>query len=351
MKMASRSHTVVGVFADHAQAQQAVNELRRRGFSDSQIGVAGRHDSSSTVASDDGVVEGDETYAAEGTTAGLTTGAGIGALWGLGIIAGVLPAIGPAIAGGTLAAILSSAAAGAAAAGLGGALIGLGLSKDEADYYDKEFKSGRTVVTVSAADRVDEAESVLRQYGSYDISNPSSSTTSGTSTGSDMSSSMADRASMDRGTNQSTNQSWGSSSTAGTRSDSSMAGKSGMEHGKQRMTAYEEQLEVEKRPVDTTVNIHKDVKTEHKTIDVPVQREELVIERQPASGEHTGKISGHEEIRVPLHQEEVHVSKEAVAKEDVVIGKRKVSGTERVDETVRKEQIKVDKDDENCNRR
>lgn len=171
--MATAKHaTVVGVFESQELAQRAVSELKRRGFTESQIGVAGRnydHDAGSRTRRLEGVDESDESYAAEGATAGLATGAGVGALWGLGIIAGVLPAIGPAIAGGTLAAMLSSAAAGAATAGLAGGLIGMGMSKDEADYYQSEFQSGRTIVTVNAAGKEAEARQVFSALGAYDM--------------------------------------------------------------------------------------------------------------------------------------------------------------------------------------
>lgn len=331
--MATRNHsTVVGVFNDREQAQRAVNELRRLGFSEDQIGVAHRDSSEGgSVASN--ATDDDETYASEGAAAGLATGAGVGALWGLGIIAGVLPAIGPAIAGGTLAAILSSAAAGAAAAGLGGALVGLGLSKEEADYYNTEFEAGRTVVTVSAASRVDEAESVLRQFGGYDVSHR------GQSTGA-ASSSMAQSPST-----SGRSMTGSSQATSGKSMTGSSAACSTGATGENRITAFEEKLSVEKRPVETgSVDVHKEVHTEHKTIEVPVTREEVVIERRPASGDTSGTVGGHQEIHIPIREEQVHVEKQTVAKEDVVIGKRTVHDTQRVDETLRKEEIKVDSD-------
>lgn len=176
--------TVVGVFENHVQAQKAVAELKQKGFLESQIGVAGRNyqhgegDHTKRITDDD---ETDHSYATEGATAGLATGAGVGALWGLGILAGVLPAIGPAIAGGTLAAMLSSAAAGAATAGLAGGLIGMGMSKDEADYYETEFKSGRTIVTVHANGREAEARQIFEALGAYDISNRGANRPRGTS--------------------------------------------------------------------------------------------------------------------------------------------------------------------------
>jgi hypothetical protein len=159
--------TAVGVFHDREQAQAAVAELQRLGFSEEEIGVAYRgHEEVAGTSS-----EGRGTHAAEGAGVGAAAGAGVGALWGLGIVAGALPAIGPAIAGGTLAAILSSAAAGAAAAGLAGALVGAGIPEDEAEYYEEEFKAGRFVVTVRAERRYNEASDVLRRHGGYDMHN------------------------------------------------------------------------------------------------------------------------------------------------------------------------------------
>jgi hypothetical protein len=153
--------TAVGVFHSTANAQQAVNELRRMGFKESDIGVAGRNEDAITGAnaSDTG------SNVATGAAAGVATGAGVGALWGLGIAAGMLPAIGPVIAGGTLAAILASSATGAAAAGLAGALIGLGIPEDEAEHYESEFNAGRTIVTVKAGSRYEEAHAVLSRCG------------------------------------------------------------------------------------------------------------------------------------------------------------------------------------------
>src|SRR5688572_24705946 len=119
MSTVQTRQVAVGVFSDRAQAQQAVNELKRNGFTDQEVGVASRHSDLHLNASDDA----DESMAVEGAAAGVATGAGIGALWGLGILAGVIPGIGPAIAGGTLGILLSSAAAGAATAGFAGALI------------------------------------------------------------------------------------------------------------------------------------------------------------------------------------------------------------------------------------
>ena len=161
------SSTVVGVFSDRTQAHQALDELRRAGFRDDQLGLMASGDSDYGSSATDP----SDNYAAEGGATGLAAGAGVGALWGLGIAAGILPAIGPAIAGGTLAAVLSSAAAGAAAAGLTGTLVGLGIPKEDAEYYESEMRAGRIILTVRAEGRNSDALAIMRRFGGYDASN------------------------------------------------------------------------------------------------------------------------------------------------------------------------------------
>src|SRR5437660_4666914 len=46
-------------------------------------------------------------------------------------------------------------------------LTGMGLSGEEAQYYTDEYKNGNTILTVQAAEREQEALSVLHQYGAY----------------------------------------------------------------------------------------------------------------------------------------------------------------------------------------
>lgn len=167
--MATRNtsdRAVVAAFHSHAEAQQAVHDLKKAGFSDEQIGIA-TQDREGTYQE-----QMDDNHAGEGAAIGATAGLGAGALWGLGIVAGVLPAIGPVIAGGALAAVVASAAGTAAAGGVVGALIGLGIPEDEAEYYHEEFEQGRTIVTVrtnTAASAVD-AKRILDRYNAYDFS-------------------------------------------------------------------------------------------------------------------------------------------------------------------------------------
>jgi hypothetical protein len=161
-----QASTVVGVFDDRRHANQAVTELHKVGFGESQVGVAMRHpESMADAASNE-----HDTHAGSGALAGALTGLGLGALAGLGVLAGVVPVVGPAIAAGTLGVILSNAAAGAGIAGLVGALVGAGIPEHEAKYYQTEFEAGRAIVTVNAGSRSDEAKRILLNCGAHFMS-------------------------------------------------------------------------------------------------------------------------------------------------------------------------------------
>jgi uncharacterized protein (TIGR02271 family) len=108
----------------------------------------------------------------------------------------------------------------------------------------------------------------------------------------------------------------------------------------------EEELRVNKTPVETgNVKVRKEVRTEHKTVSVPVEREEVVIERRPAGGRASGDVKA-EEIRIPVKEEKVDVSKETVAKEEVRVGKRKVRDTKQVEGDVRREDLVIETEGE-----
>jgi len=327
--MDKSNSTIVAVFQDRSKAQQAINELKRAGFRDDQIGVTSRDGKLHGAVAGDGT---GDNYAAEAATAGVATGAGVGALWGLGVISGLLPAIGPAIAGGTLAALLSSAAAGAAAVGLAGALVGMGIPKEEAEFYESEFKAGRTIVTVSAGTKNAEALSIIRKFGGYERSGASSSAAH---------SAMATHATTATH-NSPARSALAENAQTGPACASPHAG------GEQTIQAREEQLHINKqREQAGEVTVRKEVHTEHKTIDVPVEREEVVIERHAVSGRASatgGPLGEGQQIRVPVSEEHVEVTKTPVVKEEVTVGKRKVKDTEHVSADLRKEEIKVEKE-------
>ena len=105
----------------------------------------------------------------------------------------------------------------------------------------------------------------------------------------------------------------------------------------------EEQLRANKTTENAgEVDIRKEVHTERRSVNVPVEREEVVIERRPASGRASGGDIKAEEIRIPVKEEKVKVSKEAVVKEEVSVGKRKVRDNKTVSADVRSEELVVE---------
>ena len=137
-----------------------------------------RHDYDSNAARTTVDSSEPSTHAGSGAITGALAGLGLGTLAGLGVLAGVIPVVGPAIAAGTLGVVLSNAAAGAGIVGLVGALVGAGVPEHEAKYYHTEFAAGKTIVTVNAGTRAEEALSIMRMSGGYDMSSKRADVTS-----------------------------------------------------------------------------------------------------------------------------------------------------------------------------
>jgi uncharacterized protein (TIGR02271 family) len=280
--------TVVGLFKNQVDAERAIERLKNAGFSESQIGVAMRD-----RAQQQELIEGSGTQAADGAATGAIGGGVLGGV--IGLLAGVgalaIPGVGPIIAGGALASTLAGAGIGAAAGGLLGALVGMGVPEEDARHFDEGFRAGGILVTVNAAGRVEEAREYLYESG-------------------------ADMGSISRGKVESPT-----------------------------VELREEELRVEKDRVQAgEVRLRKEVVAEERSIDVPVTREEVVIDRRPAaSGRKAGgTIDEGEEVRIPLMEEEVRVEKTPVVREEVSLKKRQVQDTEKVSDTVRREEARIE---------
>ena len=116
------------------------------------------------------------------------------------------------------------------------------------------------------------------------------------------------------------------------------------------MTRSEEELQVGTTQRERgRVRLRKYVTTEQDTQTVPVQREELRVEREPITDANldaatSGPAISEEEHEVTLHEETPVVEKRAVPKERVRLDTETVTEDRQVSEEVRKEQIEVDGD-------
>jgi uncharacterized protein (TIGR02271 family) len=288
--------TVVGYFSTQADAESAIKALKQAGFQQNQIGVAARS-----------------------AQAGLASAATAGT-----------PETGPAYkaghtAGGAWESVKSFFAGGSAEPYAGEAtkdtfndgvitdenyasddvhhsLAGLSVPTEHARYFGHQLGAGEegAVITVNAEGREQEALEILDDNGA------------------DVGNGVED---FDYG-------------VASTQPASS-----------QNVQLYGEVLRVHKDRVSSgEVRIRKDVVTTTQTVQVPVTREELVVERVPVTGQQvaSGANFAGEEIRIPLTEERAVVEKQPVVREEVRIGKRDVTNLESFDEQIRSEELKVD---------
>ncbi|MCU1239303.1 MAG: hypothetical protein JWO71_29 [Candidatus Acidoferrum typicum] len=190
-----------------------------------------------------------------------------------------------------------------------GSLEYAGVTKDRARYFEHQLAQGDegALVTVSTPGREREAEQVIEQNGGDVGRDATTFNYPATS----------------------------AQSTSGER---------------RRIQLLGEVLRVHKERVPLgEVRVHKEVVTETQNVQVPTSREELVIERHPAGeGAPAGEIGAESEIRVPLSEERVNVEKKSTVREEVEVGKRTREDTREVSEKVRREELRVDKD-ENVN--
>lgn len=190
------------------------------------------------------------------------------------------------------------------------------VPEDRSRYFSDRFRSGSegAIVTVNAGDRNAEAESILRQYGA-DMGENAASYRSNTAS--------ADLSGTDRNL------------------DRGQASGEGM----QNIQLLGELLRVHKDRVNRgEVRIRKEIVTENQTVQVPVTREELVIERHAVNGETpaSGSIGSSQEIRIPLTEETASIDKATVVREEVTVGKRATTQNRDLSGEVRHEELVVD---------
>lgn len=284
--MSTAQSLVVAVFDNSAMAERAINDLKDKGFSNDEILYSSRQGRGGFFENLKSWITGEETASIGDVAKNLRD---------------------------------------------------MGVPEEAANYYANEREAGHPIIAVSSPGHEQNARNVLSRYGghSHDVA-PSH-------TAADM----------------------GPTGTPGTTYDqpSRTAGyqpaetyrqpdqpipqrERPLEAGEARIPLREEQLNVEKQKVQKgEVRIHKEVVTEQQHIDVPVTHEEVVIEHLPASEARAADtpISQGETIRIPVSEEQVHVTKQTVETGEIDVKKRTVQGEQRVSGTVRREEPRIEK--------
>jgi uncharacterized protein (TIGR02271 family) len=181
--------------------------------------------------------------------------------------------------------------------GLPGNLEEMGVPKGEIRYYSQEYEAGRTIITVIADGRQQEMLDILNRHGGH------------------------------------------------TAKDRPVAERVVNPQGALNVQLREEQLRASKQPVETgEVRLHKEVVSEQKNLNVPASHEEIVIERHPVADQAADAPIGNEEtINVPVMKEQVTVEKQPVVREEIGLGKRQVQETQQVTDTVKKEEVEIER--------
>jgi stress response protein YsnF len=293
---------VVGVFRDHSQAAQAIDELHSAGFRDEKIRMKQMATASGLLDSSTSNLIGHE---AESQT---------------------LPE----------------------------ELMNKGMSQDEAHYYQQEFEAGHSVVLVEAHEHQQEARAILQHHGAYDASWAGVSLRAAGAT---------PRDEQDRREALSLQPLSGHNPTGSHHTPHKQTEDS------RTIPVREEVLQAHKQLVQIgEVVLRKEVITEEKTITVPVSREELVIERLPASSqpagqpaqkggtpaldetlkEKGGKLALDESLkeggtlRIVLREEQVRVEKYPVVREEILVSKRQIEETKHISDTVKREKVHIE---------
>jgi uncharacterized protein (TIGR02271 family) len=310
--------TLVGFFEDDADARQAVEALHQAGFSSAHIGVA--HRGGSTIRTDSSsssvkekatttwekiksMFQGNEAepYADERTQGDLANRE-------------ITQNPGDANRSAAYQNNREDQYDQYDTSDLQGSFTGLNIPEQRSRYFQHRIANSQkgAVVTVNAGDRAAEAESILRRYNAdlgedaenYNYSEPETDSSR--------------QPGLDQAENRNQNQN--------------------------NIQLLGEVLRVHKDRVSRgEVRIRKEVITETQTVQVPVTREELVVERRPVdqATPATGSI-GESEVRIPLSEERASVDKSTVVREEVAVGKKPVQEVRDVSGEVRREELVVE---------
>jgi len=197
-------------------------------------------------------------------------------------------------------------------------LIDMGVDPEDARIFQEEYEEGHPLVAVEGQGDAQHAVNILASQGAH---------------GSEELASRRAHAEM-----------------TGSPADTAESRASEEPTGPQRMRLHAERLKTYTQAgPGGEVKIRKEVVTEQQTLTVPVTHEEVVIERRSLGEDATAteeSIGEGKEIRIPLSEEQVHVTKETVTTGEVEISKREVKEERQISGTVRHEAASIEKQGE-----
>ena len=363
-----RNRRAIGTFPNRSAAEQALHELRDSGFPMERVSVVAK-DSAAPGSVAPGSVQNDvprndtiagatvrdrtDNKADDGAKVGALSGGAVGGLTGLlvGIGALAIPGLGPIMLAGAAATALATTAAGgaigAAAGSLLGGLVGMGIPEDRARVYSDRIAAGEYLVMVDGTDaEIAQAEAILnhrgiKEWGVYDIPESRTAPVSQTAAGVDPSFEIARPVSP-----------VAAAPVSPVVPVSEVAPISGstqpvLPTDTEAVKLYEERLIVDKdREKTGEVAIGKQVEIETVRASVPIERERVVIESVPVSGEAvalgTDAFQDGETVRMEVYEETPDIRKEAFVHEEVSIRKEVTQELVNAEETLRREELNID---------
>lgn len=151
---------IIGVFKNEQQALKTIQDLKALGFEERDISVLAKNpEDAKALEQETGI---DIEHEKESSMSGTTIFGGLaGMVAGIGTFA--IPGIGPVLAAGPIVGMFTGALFGAGAGGLIGAMIGYGISEEEANHYNDQLEDGNILILVAeATGRTEEIYQVFR---------------------------------------------------------------------------------------------------------------------------------------------------------------------------------------------
>ena len=154
---ARMNESVIAVYSNHAEAEDAVHKLKRGGIPMEKISIIGRN---FQVREDIQGYYRPSDAAKEGAAFGAWFGGLFGLLYGFGLF--ILPVAGPLIVLGPLAGLIAGAATGAGIGALVSGLMAMGISKEDALKYKSRIEAGEFLLAVlGTSEEIEKARGIL----------------------------------------------------------------------------------------------------------------------------------------------------------------------------------------------